>query len=307
MDVGPGSRFSGAAVYSRAALETAAVTTKARQPDFSFYDSTRYRLALSLLIGPFMVLFLLVFQPFGVNNYDPDQRISADFLTTIAMIGLALSGASLFNEFALRPLLFRRASTIRIVAWSAWTCLLLSQVAFLLYNLAGDWHDWRLGSALQFVVDCSAVFIFPLVGTFLWFRSHDLSARLERTISRVNARTRPETLLTFQGQGTGDHLRIRSRDFLFARAQDNYVEIHYLQGEQPRQLLIRATLAGISEQVDAPHAVRCHRSYLVNLNAVVSVRGPRNALRLRLRRVEEPIPVSRSFSTELESHLDAAE
>lgn len=272
-----------------------------------FYDTARYRVALSVALGGFLVLFFLFFQPFGVNNYDPTQSISAEFLAILGLFGLVVCVVSLANEFLLRPLVFRSATPRRIAIWSAWTCLLLSQVLFLLYNALGSWHDWKVSSAVRFFFDCSAVFVFPLVGTFFWFRHRDLNRRLRRAIRRSNARPRSERMLVFEGQGSGDHLEVRSQDFLFARAQDNYVELNTLSGGEPKQKLIRSTLAAVAEQVPEPHAVRCHRSYLVNLNAVTAVRGPKSALRLHLRGVEHPIPVSRGFAGELEARLDATE
>ena len=281
-----------------------AAVTQDHSDHLAFYDSARYRLTLSLVLGPFLVLFLLVFLPFGVSNYDPDHEFTLSFLGDMATFGLAVTGASLFNEFALRPLVFRRATMGRVIAWSAWSCLLLSQVVFLVYNALGGWHDFRWSSAIGFLGNCTAVFIFPLAGTFFYFRYHDLRRRLSRTIRQLTAIPAAGRMLTFEGQGSADRLTIRSQDFLFARAQDNYVELHHLRDQRPEQTLIRSTLSAIAEQVPGSCAVRCHRSYLVNLEAVRAVRGPRNALRLELRGVDTPIPVSRGFAAELEAALD---
>ncbi len=273
--------------------------------DLGFYETARYRLTLSVALGAFMAFFLIVFQPFGVNNYDRTHSISLVFVGAVLTVGGFISLASLVNEFGIRPLVFRTATLRRVVAWSVWSCVVLSQTAFLVYNIQGSFHDWRLASAFEFFVNCSAVFVFPLVGTFFWFRYNDLRQRLERVIRRANAQPRDELVLHFEGQGSDDRLEVASQEFRFARAQDNYVELHYLVAGRHEQALIRSTLSAVAEQVPPPHAVRCHRSYLVNLNAVTAVRGPKSALRLHLEQVEEPIPVSRGFAGELEALLDA--
>jgi len=41
-----------------------------------YFDIARYQLLFALFISVFMMLFLLVFQPFGVNNFDPTFHIS---------------------------------------------------------------------------------------------------------------------------------------------------------------------------------------------------------------------------------------
>ena len=71
--------------------------------------------------------------------------------------------------------------------------------------------------------------------------------------------------------------------------------------------LTTQNLGSIEELLKSGAFFRVSRSYLVNLNAVTAVRGPKSALRLHLRGVEHPIPVSRGFAGELEARLDATE
>lgn len=102
--------------------------------NLGFYETARYRLALSVAIGTFFALFLVIFQPFGVNNYNPKHTITVELLLAMGGVGAGVTLASLINEFGLRPLVFKRASVRRVVGWSLWTCVLLSQVAFLVYK-----------------------------------------------------------------------------------------------------------------------------------------------------------------------------
>lgn len=267
--------------------------------DLSFYDSTRYRLALSAILGLFLYLFLLAFLPYGVSNYDPNHQYTFRFLAQISIFGWVTAVFSLVNEFGLRPLVFRNATLKRVFMWSAWTCVFLSQVVFLTYNYVGGWHDFHLASALGFVFQVSGVLVFPLTGTFFWFRHQDLRRRLEQLLEKIKHEVDPEQSLMFAGQGSGDRIVLRLADFLYARSQDNYVELNFLQNDRVNQLLIRTTLTGLADSLASDVIVRCHRSYLVNLYQVRVVHGGGSEIRLHLRHLNDPLPVSKTFNTDI--------
>ncbi len=42
-------------------------------------------------VGGFLALFLVVFQPFGVSNYDPNFSIDRTFLLSMLAMGLVVS------------------------------------------------------------------------------------------------------------------------------------------------------------------------------------------------------------------------
>lgn len=275
------------------------------EQDLRFYDSSRYRLTLSVILGAFLYVFLLAFLPFGVSNFDPNHQYTLDFLKEISVFGLVTTAFSLVNEFGLRPLVFRRATPRKVLAWSIWTCVFLSQAVFLTYNFVGDWHDFHLSSAVEFVFQVSGVLVFPLTGTYFWFRHQDLRRQLEKVLRKIGAEADPEQLFTFTGQGSGDRLVLRLADFLYARSQDNYVELNFLRNGTVDRLLIRTTLSGLADSLDSDAIVRCHRSYLVNLYQVSAVRGGGNDIRLHLHHLDEPLPVSKTFNSDTMRALKA--
>lgn len=269
------------------------------EQDLSFYDSARYRLMLSIILGLFLYLFLIAFLPFGISNYNPDHQYTLEFLAEISIFGWVVVLFSLVNEFGIRPLVFRKATAKYVVLWSAWTCIFLSQVIFLTYNFVGGWHDFHFSSALGFVFQVTAVLVFPLTGTFFWVHHQDLRRRLGKVLKKINEEVDPEQLLTFAGQGSGDRVVLRLADFLYARSQDNYVELHFLRSGKVDHLLIRTTLTGLADSLASDAVVRCHRSYLVNLYQVCAVHGGGNDIRLQLRNLDDPLPVSKTFNSDI--------
>ena len=63
--------------------------------------------------------------------------------------------------------------------------------------------------------------------------------------------------------------------------------------------LLRLTLLNFLEKVDPDkNIVRCHKSYIVNLDKVENVHGNARSLMLEIKGLDFEIPVSRSFPRE---------
>lgn len=105
------------------------------------------------------------------------------------------------------------------------------------------------------------------------------------------------------GANKSDIITLNPFDFIYAQAQQNYVEIFYRsEGEKKiEKRLIRTTLSKLNEQM--PLAQQVHRSYLVNPDCVLKIEGNARKRFLSLREVEEAIPVSAKFYEALQNKL----
>jgi len=273
--------------------------------DLSFYNTTKYKLTLCLSMTIFFSLFLLFFLPFGVSNYNPKHQYTADFLFFIMLLMGIMFVFSLANEFLLRPLIFKKATYKSVVLWSLWTFILLGTINFLTYNYIGDWHDFHFKSGVEFIINCASVLVFPLVGTFFFFRYNRLQQQFNLILTNVDKRVDAAQLITFEGQGNNDKIVLAVSAFQYARAQDNYVELYYLEGEKLAKFLIRASLSSLSESISILAIARCHRSYIVNLYHVKSAKGGNSDLKLYLDPFDTEIPVSKSYREAIMNDLKA--
>jgi hypothetical protein len=273
------------------------------QQDYPFTLDMEYRLTQGMASALFFVLFMLVFLPFGVSNYNPNHEYTAEFLLTMASFGVMVACVILASEFLLKPRIPGVTTTVGVFAWSAWTCLVAGTAIYLLYNIYGNWHDFSLRSALGFVANCATVLAFPLAGTFFYFRYRDLRTQFEAVLESPPAGADPERLITFGGPGSSDRIVLRLNDVIYGQAQDNYVELHYQKEGSERQHLLRATLTSLAKETEGTGIVRCHRSYVVNLRRVTSIRGSGSRLTLTLDGAGESIPVSRSYREQILSSL----
>lgn len=101
-------------------------------------------------------------------------------------------------------------------------------------------------------------------------------------------------------------LQLFLQELVFVRSEGNYLEVYFFQ-QQLKRKLVRNSLKALVEQLPTPPFFHCHKSFLVNLEHVVSVAGNARSLSLYLRHGEEAVPVSRSKSRELQQLLQQAQ
>jgi hypothetical protein len=263
--------------------------------NFSFYDTSKYKISLSFSLSIFFFCFIIFFLPFGVDNYNPNHQYTFDFFLEIFYFFVPLLAFSLLNELILRPFVFKETTFKKIILWSIWTLFLLSTIIFITYNILGNWHNFKLSSYLEFLVQVPVVLLFPLVGTFFFFRFRSLQYQIEHILTTKERFLDENQLIEFKGQGSKDQITLTLVNFLYGKSQDNYVELYYLENEQLKKFLIRSPLSKLSKSINNSVIVRCHRSYMVNLLQVTAVKGGNNGMTLNIDHFDTIITVSKSY------------
>ncbi len=271
--------------------------------NFSFYNTSNYKFSLSFSLSIFFYCFIIFFLPFGVNNYNPNHQYTFVFFLEIFYFFVPLLGFSIFNEIIIRPFIFKNTSLKKIILWSIWTLFLLSTVIFITYNLLGNWHDFRLNSYLEFLIQVSVVLLFPLVGTFFFFRFRSLQYQIEHILTTKERFLDENQLIEFKGQGSKDQITLALSNFLYGKSQDNYVELYYLENAQLKKFLIRSTLGKLSKTIKNSVIIRSHRSYMVNLLQVTVVKGGNHKMTLSIDHFDTTIPVSKSYQDSILENL----
>lgn len=102
-----------------------------------------------------------------------------------------------------------------------------------------------------------------------------------------------ENKLIINGQNQDDILKITESQFIYAESDQNYVTIYYKNGNQIKKKLMRSSLQDIEDQIG--HAVRLHRSYLINPIHLKSITGNKRKRTATLKNIDSTIPVSTNF------------
>ena len=87
-----------------------------------------------------------------------------------------------------------------------------------------------------------------------------------------------EDLVRF-ADNTGRLKLVIAHDVLLdGEAQENYVSIHYLEGEQQKEYSLRQSMRGIEELMEKHGIIRCQRSYFVNPRHVKVLRRDKEGM-----------------------------
>ena len=239
-------------------------------------------------IGGFISLFLILFRPFGMSISLLDPQILA-----LLCYGIVTGAVILFNEIILYPAwkkLWRSKSNVRAIT-TAWVGI------YYLIMLLGNWlthhalsqtsPQWT--TLVSFSGYVAAIGIFPVLFFFL----HNRKGRRVTTEMPAHQATAATDVVVLRSLVGNDRLQVKTTDLLFLRAEGNYVIATYRYEDKTRDFVFRHSLKALQEEMNAPSILRCHRSYMINLDCIERVTGNSQGLTLLIE--GRSIPVSRSY------------
>ena len=91
-----------------------------------------------------------------------------------------------------------------------------------------------------------------------------------------------------------ESLSFLAKELLFVASDGNYVDFYLQEEDKARRVPIRNSISNIEQQFkDIPYYFRCHRAFIVNMNAVSSSKGNALGYQLSLQNYSHKVPVSR--------------
>lgn len=299
-------------------------------------DPPSRQLRKALIIGLFIGLFLLIFQPFGLTLWKtPNKSLK------IMGFGVITFVITAFN-FTVWPLLFPKQFSDK--QWTVGREILLVTANILLIAIANRLYlGWLINEAYisdlgwpGMILATFLVGLFPVTAVVLLnyiaqlkkysglaaelpvYATHSVGATDSQPDSAIKrTREKPfDTHLTLVADNEKDTLTFSAANLLFIESTDNYCTVVYLKDGPvvPSQLskpLLRTSLSRLEGQIagttepDKPHIVRCHRSFVVNLDRVERVTGNAQGYKLHLLDGQFQVPVARKYNDSLVSQLKA--
>ena len=277
---------------------------KRRNRNFDFTESRKFKLSLAISSSMYAIFLLIVFQPFGINNYQHESNITFDWLLSMISIGLVAFTTFCLNEFLIRSLVMKRNTLLNISIWFSWEFVFVGSVLFLYYNFLGGFHDFLLLSLLSFILNSTMVLIIPFFATIFYFNHKMLKTQYQEILSLSEKNDGMDNLLLISGDYQKDEIALPPANIVFIKSYDNYVSLHFIEDNTLKKHLIRSTLHKIEEIIDRQFIVRCNRSVIVNLNKIESVKKQGKNSLLKLQYVSDPIPVSTKYQATVNDFLE---
>ncbi len=309
---------------------------------FIIFASMIYIAKYSLKLGLFVLLFLSLIQPFGIDDLEEGRVFFIVGQSLLATVSTFLSTSVSAILFRVKDMQVRSLSSFckMTIAGSILNVVILSAVliSFNSWFHTGDlflyWHDYdgsltvRPWGIMSLYV--SAVSFFVVIFLFFDYRNDRLKNELNevRAINQLleqrqqrlaeeeensvekplsyhgeaTAKTNDEVII--QGQGIGATLRLNPADIIYVESMSNYAYICYIADNETKHTTLRITLKQIRATLEGVESiVQCHRAFLVNLDFVVSLSTRSQGYQLQLFGIEKQIPVSRANTEVIKGRL----
>ncbi|QBA21961.1 LytTR family transcriptional regulator [Chryseobacterium indologenes] len=245
----------------------------------------------SLGAGIAVYLFLIIFQPFGTENFQHPYKFVLLFPYCL-IFGMAFLMANLITSrfsnwnIGLELLKITFILCMGSVLSYFYNSLFLSHVKLDIVN-----YFYMFLYTLAVGIPISIIYI---LSRYIYLKNiHEKKARDISQHLPVSASEQRQNLLKITAQNT--ELIINENDFLFVQSMENYCTFYFLENNSLQKALIRISLANALQQIETGSVKKCHRSYIVNLRRVKKLKGNAQGYKLILPEVDFEIPVSRSF------------
>lgn len=272
------------------------------------------KLFTSLIFGNFVFLFLFLFQPFGINEWQVSYK-ALRLLGYGAITGVVLLINSLLLENVFQKWFLEKNWKVwKEIAWGLWNILIIGT-----FNLL--YSHWQMQFPLSFIHFLTYQWITLLVGFFpvtivtLFSYNRLLNKNLQQAKQITQVIESEPTVISQQsasqtvhlvGENSKESVEIVSADLLYIEAADNYIEVVWLNNGTFEKKLLRNTLKNIEGTIAKTDSFfRCHRSYIVNLNKVIRVSGNSQGYKLHFATCDFQVPVSRSLNETVRLKIEA--
>lgn len=267
-------------------------------PAYLYEKSNVLRLIFFTAI--FGLLFINIFQPFGSQNWYPNISQFKYFFFSSLII---LTGMLVVVVSRVIMLAFVKKYTIVYWQYGVWVLVEILSMS-LFYSLFAKFIP-KEGLNRDFIeifnqstVNTSLIILLPYSILWLYFSWNEKNNILQKlSQEEQNPEVQKKSLIGFPDEKGELKISVMLENLLYVDSADNYATIHYLNKSKLSHFLIRNSLKWMEENLtkETP-LVRCHRSFLVNLDKVKVLRKTKDGILLELDAVNTPdIPVSKTY------------
>ena len=253
----------------------------------------------ALFFGLFIWLFLWFFEPYGINvSSGKDSMASLAGFGLISalvlalflyLLPLALPGLFSDRRWQVKHQLFLLLAILLTIA------TLNGLFTNFIKGLPFRWANYRWIINRTFVLGGIPFSFLILLDMARKNRVHQQAAnaiRLPQSEKGIPPTPWFQNIVT---DLKTESFTLDANTFMYAMAVGNYIELFSWSDQQIRAHTYRISLSAFENQIKAPHLLRCHRSFLVNLRKVTEVTGNAQGLKLHLLGMQTVVPVSRKY------------
>ncbi|QXP71779.1 LytTR family transcriptional regulator [Polaribacter sp. R2A056_3_33] len=269
---------------------------------YYFNPSIKIKLKISFSLGLFIFIFLYIFRPFYLNlfevillEYTLAIGITAFISAFIILYVPPLIFKDYFNEdkWTIGRNLFLIVVSITIIGTIVWY---FSDLYTRPYHL-------RRFSLLEFLFYTFLISLIPLT-FFLFINEKNIRERREKKVLEIKEIKKEKEIskklaseISITSDNGKETITFKIKNLVYITSQGNYASFFLLHNNNLKEKILRVTLTKITKELEEySNIIRCHKSYIVNVNYITDISGNARGYLLGSKLIPIVIPVSRSFS-----------
>lgn len=254
----------------------------------------------------FSFLFLITYHPFSNTNW---LGLKPDVLVPTILFYLCSVGILLISKAGL--MLYQIRHTVSVRKYLFWFLgeFVVIAVVYLLFTQ--HWFESDIPITFQLVARASLCVGMILSIPYLIFGLLASNRAKTEEIDALKLSLKDQTaaqstnLVHFYDFNGVLRISIEVEKIYYIASQDNYVEIRYEMGGKLLNYLLRCRTTRLEKQLESTPLVRCHRSYIVNVDNVTQFKREKaNAFLVLSHPEAKRIPVSKSYYKTIAEKLD---
>ena len=283
------------------------------KPIPSFIYSKANQIFMILFVPLFALVFIGTYRPFNFDRIGEILTahidISEETMMLLVALIMVLSGMAIGAVSRVIMNAYTNRHTLTYLGYIIWILGEIGAMAtlFTLFSLFTDIAN-PLPELFRntFIKTVLIVFI-PYTLSYILFVLRDKIHELRRLRKQIEAN---ETVLQrayiqILDEKGEIRLSIKRENLVLIESADNYVCVYYINGDKPKKTMVRNTLARVAEHLKGTSVVRCHRSYMINLDHAKVMHRDKEGVFIELGIDGMPdVPISRTYSENVKIWLE---
>lgn len=282
------------------------------KPIPSFIYSKTNQIFMILFVPIFALIFINIYRPLDFDRIDDSilQGLNISREISIQLIALMLVTGGMAVATISRVIM-RAYTNKRSISYIGYIVWILGEIGAMasLYTLAALFTDTDKSIPELFnnsFVKTSLILFIPYTICYIYFVWQENRRELRSLRKQID---RDETVLQkayiqILDEKGEMRLSIRRENLVAIESADNYVCIYYLNGDKTKKSMVRNTLSRVAEHLQGSRIVRCHRSYMINLDHAKILHRDKEGVFVELGIEGIPdIPISRTYADNVREWL----
>lgn len=263
------------------------------------YNLPRNVVMLVLSTTLFAELFILIFTPFGSRSWADSDMQYVRWVTVVVLVAMGIISVSrtVMYYYAQRHDITYPVYAVWIFCELTIMALIYSVFPFVVLPEYAETRGLTFFSMFkEAIIDTAFILLIPYTIVYLIINLQDKNKQIQNLMQTTRTEMQPNMFNFYDDKGDLK-LSVKPEMVYYIEAADNYVEVHYMSNGKKQTLLIRNSLKNIAWSFNDKDLVRCHRSYIANLNKVQLLRRVDGELMLDFGEESIPnVPVSRGYA-----------